>query len=263
MTAPPLSVMLLMLFSICLSIFLRAKVKPEVARTAQSTVGLRLLRCIFVAVIVGTLYSSVLSSNHNLNHVVVCEDSGTQCFKFEGVYQFSTFTRWCWMLEGLFFISANLSDCFGMLSPRFVQALFGVTSSSAIMVTTVTYGLLVPGALLLDNPPARQGSIEILLSYQGHAMHSLNLVFMLCELWFSGRTMQLADLPFGLSWGFLYICFEWTFFYYNGIWHYPFLNYNHPFALLFHIILVGVFAVYWIWGCKLSMALAPQNEHTA
>eukprot|EP00931_Biecheleriopsis_adriatica_P045756 TRINITY_DN26213_c0_g1_i1.p1 TRINITY_DN26213_c0_g1~~TRINITY_DN26213_c0_g1_i1.p1 ORF type:complete len:259 (-),score=22.38 TRINITY_DN26213_c0_g1_i1:104-880(-) len=258
MAYPPITLVILILVCMLLLVLFRATVLPQAARSIKPSFSLLCLRCVFIFIIIGTLYSSY----HTLRHVEVCDDSGERCFRFEGGYQFSTFTRWCWMLEGVYFAVASLNHFFlGM--PRLVQVLFGMSLSSAVMVTTITYGVLVPGAVFMPLPKAKQGAVTILLSYQGHIMHSLNLVFILSDMWISGQTMQLADMPFGISWGLTYLVFEWIFQHFTGVWHYPFLNYTLPFTLLIHLLLLAVLAAYWYLGCKLSGRLNSKDIHTS
>merc|ERR1712008_375192 len=102
-------------------------------------------------------------SMRNLSHLELCDDSGQHCMRFEGAVQFSTFTRWSWMVEGLYFVCANLHYA-GVLPARLTQVLFGISMASAFMVTTITYIILVPGTILIPQPAHKQGAISILLS---------------------------------------------------------------------------------------------------
>jgi hypothetical protein len=171
--------------------------------------------------------------------------------QFSGAVQFSTFTRWCWMLQGIYFAAANINH-FGILPSRLVQVLFGLSLASAFLVTTMTYIVLVPGALLLPHPAHKQGAITILLSPSGHAMHLLNTVFMVSDMILSKQSMQPPDMVFGGVWALLYVSFEWVFHHYTGAWHYPFLNYNLPYASAIYGIIWLVFCGYWQLGCRIS-----------
>lgn len=213
---------------------------------------LAVLRCAFVVVIVGTLRWSL----NNLNHVVLCNDTGGNCMKFEGAMQFSTFTRWSWMIQGLYYITANLRS-FGVVTPRFVQMLFGISLTAALMVTSVTYLVLVPGALLIPQPAHKAGAIEILLSPSGHIMHLCNTVFIVIDMVLSKQYMLLKDMPLGLYYGLSYVVFEWIFHHFTGMWHYPFMDYNAPFAGAAYAALVLVFLGYWTLGYKVTHALSP------
>ena len=146
---------------------------------------------------------------------------------------------------------------------RAVQVLFSISLASAILVTTVSYGILVPSVLLLPQPPHRQGGIVILLSPQGHIMHSLNLAFMLCDMWLGRQTMQPRDLHFGAYWILAYTLFEWCFHSFTGMWHYPFMNYNKPFAPVAYAALYAVFVAYWLLGCRLSSYIHCRKVHSA
>merc|ERR1711918_90676 len=154
----------------------------------------------------------------NLSHHKLCDDSGEYCMQFEGAIQFSTFTRWSWMLEGVYFLAANLHDV-GLLPPRLTHSLFGVSLASAFMVTSITYTVLVPGALLIPQPDHKQGAIAVLLSPSGHVMHSLNTLFILTDAKLSEQSMQRKDITLGACWALLYLLFEWVFHYHTGAWH--------------------------------------------
>jgi len=234
----------------------RWTVKP--VPVTRSSLSLVALRCIFLSAIVGTLFWSV----RNLSHLKLCDDKGDLCMQFSGAVQFSTFTRWCWMLQGIYFAAANLHH-FGILPSRLVQVLFGVSLASAFLVTTVTYGVLVPGALLLSHPAHKQGAIEILLSPSGHAMHLLNTVFMVSDMVLSKHTMQPADVIYGGAWQLLYAAFEWVFHYYTGAWHYPFLDYNLPYAAAIYGIIHLVFCGYWCLGCRISTTIHTSADKRA
>jgi len=198
-------------------------------------------------------------SYSNLNDVELCNDTGDFCMKFAGWIQFTTFTRWCWICEGVYFVAANCMH-FSLVSPRFVQMLFGVSLASAFVVTTVTYGVLVPGALLRPQPIHRRGSITLLLSPAGHAMHSFNTIFILFDMWLSRQSMQPADMFLGVCWGSAYVVFEWVFHHYTHAWHYPFLNYNLPYAWAAYGALFLVFAGYWVLGCEVSAPKPDMQE---
>merc|ERR1711956_46160 len=108
------------------------------------------------------------------------------------------------------------------------------------------YIILVPGTILIPQPAHKQGAISILLSPSGHIMHSLNTVFILFDAKFSKQCMQPADITLGASWVLIYLVFEWLFHFHTGGWHYPFLNYDKPYATLVHMALFGVFCAYWL-----------------
>jgi len=136
---------------------------------------------------------------------------------------------------------------------RAAQILFQVSLGAALLVTTVTYSVLVPGSTLIEHPPHRQGNISVLLSPQGHIMHALNTIFILIEMSQCRRQgfpigIWLRDLPFGVLFCVSYLVFEWIFYSYTGFWHYPFLDYDKPFAEVSHLALVGAFVAFWYVG---------------
>eukprot|EP00929_Paragymnodinium_shiwhaense_P107178 TRINITY_DN73244_c0_g1_i1.p1 TRINITY_DN73244_c0_g1~~TRINITY_DN73244_c0_g1_i1.p1 ORF type:complete len:275 (-),score=46.27 TRINITY_DN73244_c0_g1_i1:537-1361(-) len=229
-------------------------------------------RLVFLAVNVGTLCWSYLK----LSHVEVCSEDGDRCLQFSGAMQFSTFTRWSWMLQGLYYCIA----LFASISPqadgssssfslqRAAQILFQMSFGTAMLVTTVTYTVLVPGAVLINHPPHRAGNIEILLSPQGHIMHSLNTVFIVSEMLlcrrqkFPGIGMWVSDLIYGVLWCLAYVMFEWIFHWRTGLWHYPFLDYHKASAEAAHLVLVAVFVAFWYAGSRITgSSEAAASEH--
>jgi hypothetical protein len=195
-----------------------------------------------------------------LNHVDICDEEGNRCIKFAGAVQFSTFTRWSWIIQGVYYAAANLND-FGVLPQRLPQMLFGISLSSAFMVTSVTYCILVPGALLLPQPAHRQGAITILLSPSGHTMHLCNTAFIMTDMLLSKQSMQLADMYFGVGYVLSYLLFEILFHSYTGCWHYPFMNYNLPFASATYVFFFTVYCGYWMLGCRVS-ATNTAKQHS-
>lgn len=186
--------------------------------------------------------------------VQICDDTGRRCFAFDGIVQFSTFTRWSWMLQGVYMVSANLHW-------RISRPLFGVSFSSALLVTTVAYGVLVPMALFRTHPPHQAGHITVLLSPTSHMMHLTNTAQMLCDVWLSqDRTMRVADLPYSIGWLLLYGLFEWCCYARTGMWHYPFMDYTQPYAWASYSILVGVVSAYWRLGSSVCRAFAGRGK---
>lgn len=71
------------------------------------------LRMLFVANIIGTL----AYSEQTLSHLRLWDDSDASCVQFTGKNQFTTFTRWAWMLQGLYFVIASLVDTGALWPP--------------------------------------------------------------------------------------------------------------------------------------------------
>ena len=162
-----------------------------------------LLRCAFIVNIIGTMVWSMLA----LSDVQVCSESGDSCLTFRGGLQFSTFTRWSWLLQGIFYVCANLQ--LNSVS----QSLFGVCLSSALLTTFMSYTVLVPGALLIPQPAHKASSIRLLLSPQAHIMHTCNTLQIVTDLWLCrGFTMQPAGMRYGVGWPFTFLLFEWAFY---------------------------------------------------
>lgn len=201
------------------------------------------VRTAFLAVVVGTVSWSWFA----LSHVVVCSDDGKHCVRFEGAMQLTTFTRWCWMLQGVYYALAVVSAVWPGLS-RTCAVLHEVSLATALLVTGITYGVLVPCALLLEQPDHRRGSIQLLLTPQGHIMHSANTLFMLVDTKLTGPAgrVWLSDLRYGIAFGVTYSVFEWWFHHVTGLWHYPFMDYNQPFAELAYLALFAVLLLCWM-----------------
>lgn len=209
------------------------------------------LRCTFLAVVVGTLCWSYVS----LGDVMLCSDDGQRCLRFAGSMQFTTFTRWCWMLQAVYYALAVAARAVPLLS-RACLVLFEVCVATALLVTTVTYTVLIPGALLTPQPPHRRGAIELLLSTQGHIMHSMNTVFILSDyaLSRSASRVWMAHLPYGIAFGVAYVLFEWAFHSSTGFWHYPFMNYDLAFAEVAYLALFAAFTFFWRLAAHVSGA---------
>jgi hypothetical protein len=220
-----------------------------------STLALVVLRLVFLANICSTFRWSYT----NLSHLLICDDDGNNCMLFAGIVQFSTFTRWCWMIQGLYYFTAILHHL-NLMPARVCRILFGISLSSALLVTTITYCVLVPGATLIDHPAHKQGLIDILLSWSGHVMHSTNTLMIFTDMYFSRQSMERADIVLAVYWGALYVVFEWVFHFYTGAWHYPFLNYNNLAAPVIYAVLLFVLCGFYILGCNASAAALPEKS---
>ena len=108
MALPPISVCIVSVVCFLLTHWWRynlvSSAKPLQNKTSSAHLVLLLLRIGFVFVIVGTLWSSYVM----LSNIEICDDEGVGCLKFAGLIQFTTFTRWCFILEGVYFVAANL-----------------------------------------------------------------------------------------------------------------------------------------------------------
>eukprot|EP00927_Polykrikos_kofoidii_P067080 TRINITY_DN62606_c0_g1_i1.p1 TRINITY_DN62606_c0_g1~~TRINITY_DN62606_c0_g1_i1.p1 ORF type:complete len:264 (-),score=20.64 TRINITY_DN62606_c0_g1_i1:47-838(-) len=208
------------------------------------------LRLAFIVAIVSTMGWSLSA----LSDILVCSEGGDSCLRFTGGMQFSTFTRWCWMLQGFYYIVALVAAGPAPQLARLAQVLFEISLATALLVSFVTYTVLVPGALLVDQPSYRRGSVEILLSYQGHIMHSMNTVFIFTELTVCRPRCRvwLQDLPYGILFLLMYLVFEWIFHAKTGMWHYPFLDYNKAVAVPAHVMLLFTFVCFWHAGIRVT-----------
>ena len=128
---PPLSVLLVIatLTLLAAGLFLDGGAPPP-PKGAETTRAQYTLRWLFVINIIGTMVTSYM----RLGDIFICDDTGDRCLPFTGTTQLSTFTRWCWMLQGVYFIVANCGWR--------ADTLFGVAFSSALLVSAVTYTVL-------------------------------------------------------------------------------------------------------------------------
>ena len=133
-TPPPLPILLLVALALVFTIILifRAQSSSPPPRPLPRPSGaLVAARCTFVVNIIGTMATSYYGRNARVS---ICDDDGANCMPFTGLAQLSTFTRWCWMLQGVYYVAASC----GLRASE----LFGVAFSSALLVTAVTYTVL-------------------------------------------------------------------------------------------------------------------------
>jgi hypothetical protein len=182
--------------------------------------------------------------------------------------QFSTFTRWCWLIQGLFYAS-SLARCqqrAKLAASRATHILFQISWASAILVTVVSYGVLVPACALLPVPAHKQDMVTVLLSPQGHIMHSFN-TFMIWLVFKLDHTLyaQPRDFPYFILFCMCYVGFEYWFHATYGLFHYPFLDYNKPFPLpeCSYAALIGVSWLFWSVICKVSAQRRRQTVKLA
>jgi hypothetical protein len=92
---------------------------PQVPLAANPPVSSGLacgMRSVFMAAIV----THFVSSWYSLSHLELCSDNGFDCVQFHGFIQFSTFTRWSYILIGIYFVAANLQH-FDYVPVRWTQ----------------------------------------------------------------------------------------------------------------------------------------------
>mmetsp|Transcript_18890 Transcript_18890/g.47665 ORF Transcript_18890/g.47665 Transcript_18890/m.47665 type:complete len:307 (-) Transcript_18890:11-931(-) len=174
----------------------------------------------------------------------MCNDDVSVCIPYGGVWILSTFTMWCWVAQGVYFVLSGLVTLGWLRAPNnlvfSLSVLYEVQLCVSLLVTLAVSFLLVPmleWKLSTFKGPARQ--LESLRNRQAVLnlpfavlVHTANLWLMLLELSCNRIPFQTAHFPFVLLWATLYAFFGWAFFHLHGIWYYFFLDYRRPFAAL-------------------------------
>lgn len=135
-----------------------------------------------------------------------------------GFMRLTTFTVWCWLLVGLYFLAA-------LLPPLAIVArtLFGVAFACSVLVTVVVTFILMP-----FHRAHRSAGNEHLTQWRSVVYHNLNSVLMGIEFAVGARTPELAGLPVAFLWGCAYVLFARAWFSRIGMYYYFFLDDSLP-----------------------------------
>jgi hypothetical protein len=145
-----------------------------------------------------------------------------------------TFTVWCWMALGLYFLMAGICSILIVYRPELIESqsallciasiLFEIAFSMAYLVTTVVTFLLIPGARARNSEESFFATIPLIL-------HNANALFMAVEIFLNRIEFRLAHLPFIQLFGLCYVFFTWIHVHRKfEVFFYFFLDYNRPFA---------------------------------
>lgn len=172
--------------------------------------------------------------------------------------RFAAFTQWSWVMQAwyfgittvLYFISEYRPEI--LMDPAFgvkpylptvasvLWIMYELSVTMAFLVTTIVTFVLIPATekkgLSADNYYRPLPLI----------MHNFNVLFMSLELGLNNVRFHLPHLAFAALWGIAYVFFAWLWYRYTGVFFYFFLDYNHPFAALYHLGLVGLMAFFFI-----------------
>eukprot|EP00466_Bigelowiella_natans_P020859 jgi/Bigna1/132277/aug1.17_g6985 len=165
-----------------------------------------------------------------------------------GMTRLTTFTVWCWLLQGVYFFLATMASLHllpvSMIPLQWI--LFELSLAMALLVTIVVTFVLVPMSQSRGYP------MDFLFKWTVLAMHNLNTLFMLLELVLNRFDIHAYHFPAVLVYGVAYVLFAWANEQWGvGIFYYFFLDYTRPYAILGYLglfIAVTVFYsfAYWI-----------------
>jgi hypothetical protein len=168
---------------------------------------------------------------------------------------FYAFTVWCWTLEGCFFAAAVLIDLgflHGTFAIELTHILFEFSLAFAMLVTTVSNFVLIPGAIKANN------NLDTLFSTRALLMHNANLLFMTVELVFSHVTFNFLHFPFAILYGLAYVIFSWYVAARRGYFLYWFINYNYKHVLISYSVLIAVLTMFFGIAGAISHLVDPQ-----
>ena len=185
--------------------------------------------------------------------------------------RFTTFTVWCWALQGAFyalavvaslldagilscldhpFLSTLLSSPAGLAAQRVALGaawvLFETSFSVAFLVSAVVTFVLIPATVKRKLP---LDSFFLLLPL---VMHNLNAVNMAVELSLNSLPFSPSHYVFTVMFGMAYVVFSWYWFSKKGIFYYFFLDYERQGAVFWHLGLVSLLGACFLGGALLS-----------
>lgn len=193
------------------------------------------------------------------------EPEGPRSIKFNvtGLARFTTFTSWCWSMQGVYFcISAYCSAAHlypGRLSPpppavhAATWVLYEVCLATSILVTVVVTFVLIPTAKRTDGH-------KQFFTWEPLLMHNANIAFMIAELLLTAIPVHPVHFSFAAILGVSYVIFSWFWFWSTGVFYYFFLDFRRKKAVLMQLALVVALVVFYGFGwavCALSMSRPP------
>lgn len=199
---------------------------------------LLLIRFIFALVINGSLFHIVTDKNA-LEITVSLSTGGLKTVKLLGFDRLSTFTLWCWTLQGVYFTLAcccSLSLSPSSLSSSFPETLllnvtwvlFEISLALAYLVTFLVTFVLIPAAEAKEIPHKFFTPMPVLC-------HNANAVFMAVDLLLNRLPMPFPHIAFIQLFGLAYVLFAWRLHAKRGIFFYFFLDYDRPYGVCWYL----------------------------
>ena len=181
-----------------------------------------------------------------LHLAIVKVDGSVKKFTIEGYERFTTFTVWCWVLEGVYFTLTSLCSLDYIFEINFFSGywlraawiLYEVSFSVSFLVTLVVTFVLIPATRASKLPD------DVFFHPAALSMHNLNVVFMTCETLLGRTTFHVMHFPFVILFGIIYVLFAWYWNKVKGVFFYFFLDYNRNWAILWHLGLLIMVNVY-------------------
>ena len=168
-------------------------------------------------------------------------DRRGRTFRYSGIWRFQGLTGWSWLLINAYFALTSLlmawpAAAWAPSAASACQVLLGTASAFALLVTLVVSFVLIP------NRHAKGLSVDEYFRLQALCMHNANVAMMAVELWVSGLTVALCQMPLSLLFGLVYVA------YHNGYRFartrtllYFFLNWTRPDAYRIVGVLLALF----------------------
>jgi hypothetical protein len=193
-------------------------------------------RIICYLIIFSTSLYIVVDKN-GLEIKVSLSSGGMKTLQLNHFQRLTTFTVWCWMLQGLYFLLASLLSIAYLYDenayiPQILifstYILFEVTFALSYLVTTVVTFVLIPGAISKNIPHSFFNVIPVIL-------HNVNVLFMAVDAVVNRIDVHTNHIVFAELFGLAYVVFAWYLHKKIGAFYYFFLDYDRPYAVLWYL----------------------------
>ncbi|KNC72955.1 hypothetical protein SARC_14481 [Sphaeroforma arctica JP610] len=199
-----------------------------------------------------------------------------------GLFGFSTYTRWSFILIGV----SELLLALGPLRYSHTYLILSqIAFGNSLLVTFVSYTFLVPGVVFIRTDSSHDTERALLTSATAHIMHLANAVVCFLEWRYLSKIPAVvqssfhvtAPTPTGcfmsttisdslrakLLFDCTYVTFALTFVTTHGIVFYPFLNPHNPSTPIAILVLIAVAVGLWVCCRKVVTSLhGPQSKMT-
>lgn len=180
-----------------------------------------------------------------------------------GPDRFATFTIWSWTLLGIYFTLASLYSLTASNPRSFIQQ-----SDTLAYITSILFEVSMPMAYLVSYivtyviiPTMSKSGLKLdpLYSMTALLSHNANIIFVAVEMILNRIVVNELHFPFIIFYACTYVVFAWIWYRYKGFFFYFFLDYNHPFAVPYHLGLLCVVTVIFAFGYAMFYLKSHNN----
>jgi hypothetical protein len=218
------------------------------------------LRLLFGFIVWSTTTYTIINRDP-LNVTVMTRDGQLKTVALRHFQRLTTFTVWCWVIQGVYFFLVSLASFSAILKsqPSYIPStlrdiaspihqitesilfnrtawiIYEISFSMAFLVTTVVTFVLIPVGKKRNMP------VDIFFRPLPLLFHNANVAFMVAECLLNRLPFSRWHFTFVVLYGLCYVYFSWFWFSLTGVFYYFFLDYERPYAIVAYLgLMIGV-----------------------